>query len=130
MTASYNILEMTILCNRREKSGCQGSGMGGVQEAGGCGYERTTGELLWRPADLYLDRVLETSADTWSRCTALKKHTHRRAQAYRSSASPRYISGTLGWGKEVSLSERRWAEPHSLPSEILTPRICKHATST
>ena len=34
MTASYNILEMTILCNGREKSGCRGSGMGGVQEAG------------------------------------------------------------------------------------------------
>lgn len=95
--------------------------MGGVQEVGGRGYGRTTGGLLWWPADLYLDRVLETSADMWSRCTALNKHTHRRVRAYKSSALPRYVSSALRWRKEASLRERRWAEPHSLPAEILTP---------
>lgn len=87
MTPSYNILELTILCNRKQMSGCWGSGVGGVQEVGGCGYERTKGGLLWWPVNLYLDKVLEMSADTWSSCTALYKHTQRRGQVYKKAQS-------------------------------------------
>ena len=72
MTPSYNILELTISWNRKQMSGCWGSGMGRLQEVGGRGYERTKGGLLWWPVNLYLDKVLEMSTDTWPSCTALR----------------------------------------------------------